>query len=169
MSTKTNKIHYIAAGIAWAIFLISAVFLFAAYPSLPEEIGIHFGPDGEFDIIGGKAWAFYPYAVALISLAVFGALSFAARKVKIKTAAGTKYGIISRELVLFLLDVYKLIFSLFFAGEWAYSVLRQQALHPKAAVVAVDIAFPGLILAAAALIILAILSKKARKAQSNGI
>ena len=168
MSRKTNIIHYIAAGVSWAVFVISAVFLIAVYPSLPEQIGMHFGPDGNFDVYGDKAWAFYPYIVAFVSLLIFGALSFAARKMKLrKKAKENTYDVISRELILFLLDAYKLVFSLFFAGEWAYCVLCQRALRTETGIISAAVVFSGLFSVAIALIVLYILSKRAEKAAKS--
>ena len=168
MSRKTNIIHYIAAGVSWLIFMISTVCLVIVYPSLPEQIGMHFGPDGNFDVYGDKAWAFYPYIVAFVSLLIFGALSFAARKMKIrKNAKDGTYDVISKELILFLLDAYKLVFSLFFAGEWAYCVLYQRALRTETGIISAAVVFFGLFSVSAALIVLYILSKKAEKAAKN--
>ncbi|MBQ9468625.1 MAG: hypothetical protein IJU52_06435 [Clostridia bacterium] len=166
MQRKTRIIHYSVSALSWAAFILSSVRLAAVYPSLPRRIGIHFGPDGAFDIFDDKGWAFYPYAVALGGLLLFELLSFLAVRARAgkNTAPGGRTDVLSKETVLFLLDVFKPVFALFFAGEWADCVLRQRPMNTALGRAGLCVAFGSLFAAAAVLITLKIASARKKAA-----
>ena len=66
--------------LAWAVFVLGLIRLLVAWNTLPDEIGIHFTSDGNFDARRSKLLAFYPYIISLLALAFFGICGFFERE-----------------------------------------------------------------------------------------
>ena len=141
---KLLKVFHVGATIlAWGILALGLVRMMAAYPSLPETVGMHFGPNGEFDLFGNKTdtfTLFYPCIVSLVVLVVLEVFAFVSKRVKPGLNVNETGERMIRESVVILLDVLKWIFSFFYAGVWVDCVIRQHALNTTIPVVLVDVA-----------------------------
>ena len=128
MDKKIIIIHKIC--FTASIFILSASLLYYLFKwnSFPEEIGVHFGPDGEYDVIASKVYGFYPHVVGGIFIA---GLAFANTLVHKKTVGlrisekGEK--LFKTELSL-TLDSLSFLVSIFFAN-WSRTVSLQTALN----------------------------------------
>ena len=141
---KLLKVFHVGATIlAWGILALGLVRMIAAYPSLPQTLGMHFGPTGEFDVFLEKTATFelfYPCIVSVIFLALYEVLTFVSKRVKPGLNVNETGERMIRESVVILLDVWKWIFSFFFAGVWVDCVIRQHALNTTIPVVLVAVA-----------------------------
>ena len=148
--TKPIKIvHITMTAIAWGICICSLVRLLCVYGQLAEEIGVHFAPDGEFDVIASKKFIAYPYVISLISLTLCEILALLSQKVNIGLKVSKMGEKKLREGTAIFLDISKLGFSFFFAGVWADCVIRQHSLNtviPKTITAALFISFILLII-----------------------
>lgn len=151
MGRTVKIIHIALTVIAWGIFIASLIRFAAVWSSLPENIGIHFASDGQFDMISKKSYAAYPYIVSIVALAFFEVSALLSKKiktgVKISEAGDRKI----RTALALLLDVFKLGFSFFFAGVWADCVIRQRPLNtniPAAVMLIMLLAFCAFVIAA---------------------
>jgi len=136
--------HFGTTILVWGILVVGFVRMLIAYPSLPETVGMHFGPNGEFDLFGNKTETFtlfYPCIVSLVFLVVYEVLAFVSKRVKTGLNVNETGERMIREAIAILLDVLKWIFSFFFAGVWVDCVIRQHALNTTIAVVLVVVAF----------------------------
>ena len=143
MEKLLKVFHFGAAILAWGILVVGFVRMLIAYPSLPETVGMHFGPNGEFDLYGNKTETFtlfYPCIVSLVFLVVYEVLAFVSKRVKTGLNVNETGERMIREAIAILLDVLKWIFSFFYAGVWVDCVIRQHALNTTIPVVLVVVA-----------------------------
>lgn len=124
MSRKITVLHRI---FFWASILIlsaSLVFFLIKWNSLPDEIGIHFAADGQFDVEAEKFFGFYPHLVGGILIAVFAVAYRLINRIKtgIKISEGGET-LLKTEFRL-TLDALSVLISLFFAN-WSRSVSLQ--------------------------------------------
>ena len=143
MEKLLKVFHFGVTLLAWGILVVGFVRMLIAYPSLPETVGMHFGPNGEFDLFGNKTETFtlfYPCIVSLIFLVVYEVLAFVSKRVKTGLNVNETGERMIREAIAILLDVLKWIFSFFYAGVWVDCVIRQHALNTTIPVVLVVVA-----------------------------
>lgn len=151
MSRAVKIIHIFLSVIAWGIFIASLIRFIAVWSSLPENIGIHFASDGQFDMISKKSYAAYPYIVTIAALVFFEVSSLLSKKIKMGLKISEKGDLKIRAALKILLDVFKLGFSFFFSGVWADCVIRQRPLDtriPAAVMLIMVLAFCGFVIAA---------------------
>lgn len=151
MNKAVKIIHISHNVIAWVIFIASLIRFAAVWSSLPENLGIHFASDGNFDMISKKSYAAYPYIVSIAALAFFELSGLLSRKIKPGAKISEKGDLKIRTALKLLLDVFKLGFSFFFAGVWADCVIRQRPLDtriPAAVMLIMAAAFCGFVIAA---------------------
>ena len=144
MEKLLKVFHFGVTLLAWGILAVGFVRMLIAYPTLPETLGIHFGPNGEFDLFDKKAelfTLFYPCIVSLIFLVVYEVLTFASRRVKTGLKINETGERMVREAIAILLDGLKWIFSFFYAGVWADCVIRQHAMNTTIGIVLVVVGF----------------------------
>jgi hypothetical protein len=113
-----NIAAFSALGVLFLRFLL-------AYDKLPERIGGHFGSDGNFDVYSYKVFGFYPFVAGGGLLLIFSLLTIAAKKIKSTGLNVDEKGrILIRQTLIEVLDLLKLIWSLFFS-IWADCVIKQ--------------------------------------------
>ena len=145
MNRTTKTIHRVVSVVIWLAVIINAVWFVVSYHSLPEQIGCHFGPDGEFDVFAERYYGAYPYVVCLVICGfcqIAGLLTGKLRLGMKITERGTK---IIEEGFRFLLDAMKLVIAGFYGCIWSECVIHQHALNVKlgaAFALAVIIMFP---------------------------
>lgn len=84
MDKKALTVHRVIAGLCWLCLVWQLVFYLVHWGSLPEEPGIHFAPDGTFDVCASKVYGFYPHLISLIVLAVHLVVSLVISREKLK-------------------------------------------------------------------------------------
>lgn len=120
-----QKIHRMLGAMAWTVLLISLFRMILSYGSLPQEIGVHFGSDGQFDVIANKIYAFYPIIVSFIVVILGELAAYAVGKVK----AGMKISLRGqnqlRAVILIFIHVLKIGVLIFFSIMWTNCVIKQ--------------------------------------------
>lgn len=125
-SIKEKQLHSLFNILSWGIFLISLIRMLLAYGTLPNEIGVHFGGDGNFDVIADRIFAFYPYVVSIIMLLFCEILTWVIEKVKTGLRMSRKGEEQLKGTIKVFLDIFKLCNVVFYSGIWADSVIKQQ-------------------------------------------
>lgn len=151
MSRAVKIIHISFTAAAWGIFAASLIRFAIVWSSLPENIGIHFASDGQFDMISKKSYAAYPYIVTVAALAFFEISALLSKKIKMGVKISENGDRKIRTALKILLDIFKLGFSFFFSGVWADCVLRQHALNtniPAAVMLIMFLSFCAFVIAA---------------------
>lgn len=129
MGRKNKTIHIALTVISWGIFVSSLIWIAVVWNSLPDEIGVHFASNGEFDVIDSKSYAAYPYIISLAALVFCEISVLLSRKIKMGMKMSEKGDIKIRTAFIMLLDILKLGLSFFFSGVWADCVIRQRPLN----------------------------------------
>lgn len=129
MGRIIKTIHIALTGISWGIFIMSLIRIVVVWNSLPDRIGVHFADNGEFDVIGSKIGAGYPYLVSIIALVFCEISALLSKKIKMGMKISEKGDIQIRTALGMLLDIFKLGFSFFFSVVWADCVIRQHPLN----------------------------------------
>ena len=75
-------IHRILFSLNILILFGSLIFYLIKWNSLPEEIGMHFSSDGQFDVVASKFYGFYPHIVSGIMLTIVTVANHFILKVK---------------------------------------------------------------------------------------
>lgn len=121
MKKLRSAVNIIAFGLLGA----SLIYMLTVCGDFPEEIGIHYGEDNEFDVIASKAFAFYPFVVGFGLCGIFSLLELAVRKAKKvgKNLSEEKTEFI-RKAALIVLAAMKLFWSVFYS-IWNYCVIHQ--------------------------------------------
>lgn len=159
MKNFLTRLYKIFWFIALGFMIISSVYFLIKVWSLPNEVGVHFGPNGEFDVIASKWFGLYPFIIGNGTLAVMKFFSFLASKIKsgLKvTDTGEENLKISVNLTMSLIS---LIVCVFFS-YWSWCVLNQVTLNTifgGAFAIAIMILFPIFIIS---VIIIRIANKK---------
>ena len=125
---RMEQLHNILAICSWIIFAVSLVRMLLVYGSLPEKIGVHFGPDGKFDMISDKIFAFYPYIVSIVILLFCELSCFLLKKLKIGIRISEKGERDLRNAIRAFIDVFRFCVLFYFSIMWANSVINQQAM-----------------------------------------
>ena len=120
-----KKIFMVLSVLPWLLLGAALVWFLFSYSSLPERIGVHFGPDGDFDVIAEKVFGFYPFAAGTILMILFSVVGHFAGKIKNTGAKITSEGdkvlrSLIRGFVCFLCWVWSVFFT-----RWTYSVITQ--------------------------------------------
>ncbi len=69
MNKTVRIIHRICVGISILMLGGSLVYYLIRWGQLPAEIGVHFAPSGEFDVIAQKLYGFYPHLIGGLIIA----------------------------------------------------------------------------------------------------
>ena len=128
MERKIDLIHRILFIFSIFILTASLIFYLSKWNSYPNEIGVHFGADGEYDVVASKFYGFYPHVIGGIVMAGLQFSEYLVRKKKTGlniSEKGEKY--FKTELIL-ALDIISLMTSLFFAN-WSRCVSLQIPLN----------------------------------------
>lgn len=160
MEKITKIVCLILNILAWAVFVLGLIRLLVAWNTLPDEIGIHFTSDGNFDARRSKLLAFYPYIISLLALAFFGICGFFSNKIKSGLKISSKGDVIIRQQIR--LSIYIIQFNVvfFFSGEWADAVIRQRQLNTVIPVLSMYIFMLLLLLLVISIVIVRFTCKK---------
>ncbi|MBR0483204.1 MAG: hypothetical protein IJJ69_00315 [Oscillospiraceae bacterium] len=128
MNRKGVTIHHILFFLSIIILMASLVFYLTKWNSFPEEIGIHFDGNGQYDVIASRYYGFYPHIVGGILIAGLAFAVFLINRKKTGlniTETGEQH--FKTELCL-TLDCLSVLLSLFFAN-WSRCVSLQIPLN----------------------------------------
>ena len=117
-------IHRILFSLNILILFGSLIFYLTKWNSLPEEIGMHFSSDGQFDVVASKFYGFYPHIVSGIMLTIVTVANHFILKVKTGLKLTEQGEKIFRTEMCMALDFFGMFWCTFFA-VWSYSVSLQ--------------------------------------------
>lgn len=109
---------FVILGIALVWFLLS-------YAGLPDEIGVHFGPDGEFDVYAAKVFGFYPFVAGYGLMVIFLLLGYFVDKIKKTGMKITEKGEAVFRAVIRIFSLIMIWGWAVFFTRWTYSVVTQ--------------------------------------------
>ena len=120
-----KKLHTAVNIISFGMLTVYLVYMLSVYRGFPEQIGIHYGDDNEFDVYASKWLAFFPFMAGFGLAWIFTLAQIAAGKIK---RIGKKF---SEEDDRFIrmtffaaLDAMKLFWAVFYT-IWAHCVIYQ--------------------------------------------
>lgn len=123
-----KKINKIISIISWIIFIIVVLRIFISYNSLPNQLGVHFNPKGEFDVYTNKKDLLlisYPYLMSLIIILSSCGLMFIIDKIKVGFKV-TKTGELKlKELVKLMINNTIIFFVIYLGVIWGECMIRQ--------------------------------------------
>lgn len=128
MSKKMIAVHRTLFLISILILAASLIFYLIKWNSLPDNIGIHFAEDGQFDVFASKFYGFYPHAVGGIFIAGAAAAHFLTDRIKLGLKISKEGERVFKTEFCFTLDCLLVLLSLFFAN-WSLSVAFQVPLN----------------------------------------
>lgn len=132
MKQSTNTLHIIFTVVGWGLLCISLLCFLFTWNSLPQKIGVHFDEKGNFDVISDKEnvfHAFYPYIISLITLVFCEVFAFLSKRVKTGLKINETGERKLRWVSMIFSDIIKVDVTIFFSGNWGYSLIRQQPLN----------------------------------------
>ncbi|MCR5599904.1 MAG: hypothetical protein K6G33_04070 [Ruminococcus sp.] len=125
------------------------VYMLMMYKDFPEQIGVHYGEDNEFDVYTSKWLAFFPFMAGFVLAVVFTVGSIAVKNVKSisKKLCDEDY-IFVRKTLLMAFDAMKLLWSVFYT-IWAHCVIHQTKMFTFGIPIRIFQVLPILIIAGA--------------------
>ena len=167
MTKNLKLIHKILFYIAIGLTALTILYVVCIWTKLPESFGVHYGPDGDIDIYGGKDFLFYPLIANILFQVLFGFLGKIATKLKINKNFSEKIENVFRWSVVYFCDVIQILFAIFY-GIWIY-----RGIHFKGMIVTVPmILFFAMFLFVPAIIlayIVTIIIVKIKNKRENGL
>ena len=111
--------------LSFGMLFVYFVYMLVVYKGFPEQIGIHYGEDNEFDVYASKWLAFFPFMAGFGLATVFTIGSFAVNKAKrISKKLSEEDNVFVRKTVLIAFDAMKLFWAVFYT-IWAHCVIHQ--------------------------------------------
>ncbi|MBQ4466407.1 MAG: hypothetical protein II916_10705 [Oscillospiraceae bacterium] len=148
-----KKLHRILFWLPFGAEGLSLLGFLIALTRLPETIGVHFDPNGLFDVYDSKFYGFYPHVINVLVLAFTALFDCAVRKVKLtrKPALSENRENKIRQAVQLWLDWGRLLIVAFFC-YWNVLVITQTPLLTAVPVTIVSLMMAGMIALIAAVI-----------------
>ena len=124
MNKAVLTIHRALYAVNVLIWLGSVGFFLSKWSSLPREIGIHFGGDGDFDVVAAKVFGFYPHVIGLIVLAGMTVAFIVVRRRKTGLKITEKGEAIFKSELILTLELF-LMYCMALVAVWTRSVSLQ--------------------------------------------
>jgi hypothetical protein len=120
-----KRLHTAVNILSFGMLGVYLVYMLIVYKGFPEQIGMHYGDDNEFDVYASRAYAFFPFIAGFGLAIVFTVVSFAVNKAKrISKKLSDEDDIFVRKAVLMVFDAMKLFWAVFYT-IWAHCVIHQ--------------------------------------------
>ena len=84
MDRKGKAVHRVLLALCGLGLVWEFVFFLLHWSSLPEQPGIHFSPDGGFDVYAEKFYGFYPHLITAVTAVITFAATEIIRREKLK-------------------------------------------------------------------------------------
>ena len=82
ISKNYKMLHVVVNTLLFGMLAVYFVYMLVVYKDFPEQIGIHYGDDNEFDVYASKRACFFPFMAGFGLAIVFTIGSFAVNKAK---------------------------------------------------------------------------------------
>ena len=129
---KIKNINKIVSIVCFSVVLVSLVWFLIVFKNLPDSVGVHFGPDGNFDVFAKKGdfgYVFYNYIVSIVYLVIFELGNFGFVKLKTGLNMNEKQENNFRFVIMTIFNLFKILIVIFYCIMWAYSVGSQSPLN----------------------------------------
>ena len=123
--------HRCVSAAVWLAVIANFIWFLTSYGSLPEQIGCHFGSDGEFDVFAERYYGFYPYIVCLVICVACEIAGIVTGKLRLGLKITERATAVIKEGFRFFLDILKLVIAGFYGCVWSDCVIRQHPLNVK--------------------------------------
>ena len=111
--------------LSFGMLFVYFVYMLVVYKDFPEQIGIHYGEDNEFDVYASKWLAFFPFMAGFGLAWIFTLAQIAAKKIKhIDKKLSEEDDRFVRITFIAALDSMKLFWAVFYT-IWAHCVIHQ--------------------------------------------
>ena len=111
--------------ISFGMLAVYLIYMLAVYRGFPEQIGIHYGKDNEFDVYASKWLAFFPFIAGFGRVGIFTLAEAAVKKTKnIGKKLSEEDDRFIRITFIAALDSMKLFWAVFYT-IWAHCVIHQ--------------------------------------------
>jgi len=127
------KINKFITIISWTIFILSVLRILFAYHSLPNELGVHYAPNGTFDVITSKddiLLISYPYIMSFVILIVSEILMLVIKKIKVGFKIKKTGEKSLKELIKSLINITKLTYVIYLCVIWSECMIKQLNINP---------------------------------------
>lgn len=122
---KRSMIRIAVNILSFGMLFVYFVYMLAVYKDFPEQIGIHYGEDNEFDVYTSKWLAFFPFMAGFGLAIVFTVGDIAVSKAKrISAKLNGDDDLFVRKILLAAFDSMKLFWAVFYT-IWAHCVIHQ--------------------------------------------
>lgn len=128
MSRRFTLIHRIIMACIFIILAATLMHFIFVWRELPEEIGMHFGPDGNFDEYESKIYGFYPYVISAVLIPLLMTAVHFVKKINLGLSLDEKGDRLFRYVVIAALDLASVGICVY-ALIWSYAVEHQQAMN----------------------------------------
>lgn len=120
-----KKLHTVVNIISFVMLSVYLVYMLLVYRNFPQQIGIHYGEDNEFDVYASKWLAFFPFMAGFGLAWIFTLAQIAAQKIKrIGKKLSEEDDRFIRITFIAALDAMKLFWAVFYT-IWAHCVIHQ--------------------------------------------
>ena len=123
--------HRCVSAAVWLAVIANFIWFLTSYGSLPEQIGCHFGSNGEFDVFAERYYGFYPYVICLVICGICEIAGMVTGKLRLGLKITERADAVIREGFRFFLDVLKIGIACFYGCVWSECVIHQHALNVK--------------------------------------
>ena len=120
-----KKLHLTVNIISFGMLSVYLVYMLLVYRDFPQQIGIHYGENNEFDVYASKWLAFFPFMAGFGLAWIFTLAQIAAQKIKrIGKKLSEEDDRFIRITFIAALDAMKLFWAVFYT-IWAHCVIHQ--------------------------------------------
>ena len=125
ISKNYKMLHVVVNILLFGMLAVYFVYMLSVYRDFPEQIGIHYGDDNEFDVYASKWQAFFPFMAGFVLVGIFTLAQIAAGKIKnIGKKLSEKDDRFIRMTFIAALDAMKLFWAVFYT-IWGHCVIHQ--------------------------------------------
>lgn len=160
MNKTILLIHRILMFICIAVLGGSLVYYLMKWGSLPDEPGIHFDGDGEFDVYAGKIYGFYPHLIGGIALVIAAVTGHLIGKKNTGLNVSEKGENIIKAEILLTVDIIAVFVELMFL-YWSLCVSRQHFMNTNISLALMGAAFAAGLIGIITEIVTAVKHKRA--------
>ncbi len=123
-----DLLHRILFSFDICLFAASLVFFLIKLKGLPDETGIHFDGNGNFDVVASKFYGFYPHIIGGLMTAGIAFAEHCIKKLKTGLDLSEDGEILFKNELTLTLDTLLILPNVLFS-HWSYCVVMQKPLN----------------------------------------
>lgn len=122
---KFNKILVI---ISWGVFIVGLLRIIISFDSLPYEIGVHFSPNGQFDVFTNKKDLLligYPFLMSFTILLISQVVMLLLYKMKVGFKIKKKGEFELKDSIKLMINISNIFYVIYLSLIWGNCIIRQ--------------------------------------------